>query len=99
MAGQLKLSSGRLLNRVLGCLIDSPTASTDVRSLDQVQLRVMNKEEATIRSGERYPIMTSSFSGLVNNSSSKNQTVPQVQYEDLGLTLKVRSQIESENEV
>src|SRR5260370_36409700 len=43
--------------------------------------------------------MTSSFSGLVNNSSSKNQTVPQVQYEDLGLTLKVRPQIESENEV
>lgn len=73
--------------------------STDVRSIDQVQLQILNQEEATIRSGERYPIMTSSFSGLVNNSSSKSQMVPQVQYEDLGLTLKVRPQIESENEV
>lgn len=82
-----------------GVTVNMLLNSTDVRSLDQVQLRVLNQEEATIRSGERYPIMTSSFSGLVNNSSSKNQTVPQVQYEDLGLTLKVRPQIESENEV
>ncbi len=73
--------------------------SSDVRSLDQVQLRVLDQEEATIRSGERYPIMTSSFSGLGSSSSSKNGTIPQIQYEDLGLTLKVRPNIESENEV
>ena len=71
--------------------------SSDVRSLDQVQLRVLDQEEATIRSGERYPIMTSSFSNLA--SSSSTSTIPQIQYEDLGLTLKVKPHIGRENEV
>ena len=73
--------------------------SSDVRSLDQIQLRVLDQEEATVRSGERYPIMTSSYSGLGSSSSSKNLTTPQIQYEDLGLTLKVTPRVESGNEV
>lgn len=73
--------------------------SSDVRSLDQLQLRVSDQEEATIRSGERYPIMTSSYSGLASSSPSNIQTIPQVQYEDLGLTLKMRPHIGLESEV
>jgi general secretion pathway protein D len=72
--------------------------SSDARSLDQEVLRVLDQEDATIRSGERYPIMTSSFSGL-GSSSSSNVTVPQIQYQDLGLTLKVTPHVESSNEV
>jgi len=76
-------------------------SSSDVRSLNQMQLRVLDQEEATFRSGERYPIMTSSYTALASSSSSTSSTVttPQVQYEDLGLTLKVRPHVEGENEV
>ncbi len=72
--------------------------SSDTRLLDQLQLRVLDQEEATVRSGERYPIMTSSYSSLVGSSSSI-ATIPQIQYQDLGLTLKVKPHFEGENEV
>jgi Flp pilus assembly secretin CpaC len=44
--------------------------STNVHAVDQVQLRVLDREEATIRSGERYPIETSSYSSLSSGSLS-----------------------------
>lgn len=72
--------------------------SSDIRLLDQMQLRVLDQEEATIRSGERYPIMTSSFSSLVGSSSS-TPTIPQIQYQDLGLTLKVKPYFEGKDGV
>jgi type II secretory pathway component GspD/PulD (secretin) len=72
--------------------------SSDVRSLNQMQLRVLDHEEATFRSGERYPVMTSSYTVLGSKSSS-TATTPQIQYEDLGLTLKVKPHIEGDNEV
>jgi general secretion pathway protein D len=73
-------------------------SSSDIRLLDQIQVRVLDQEEATIRSGERYPIMTSSFSSLVGSSSS-TRPIPQVQYQDLGLTLKVKPHFEGETEL
>ncbi|MGA9672965.1 MAG: hypothetical protein WBQ94_27355 [Terracidiphilus sp.] len=73
--------------------------SSDARSLDQLELRVLDQEDATIRSGERYPIMTSSFSSLGSSSSSSASTIPEVQYQDLGLTLKMRPRIELNNYV
>ena len=70
--------------------------SSDSRSLNEFQVRVLDQEEATIRSGERYPIMTSSYTSLAGSSSktSSSSTIPQVQYEDLGLTLKVKPHVE-----
>jgi general secretion pathway protein D len=72
--------------------------SSEARSFKQLELRVLDQEEATIRSGEKYPILTSSYSSLASNSSS-NGTIPQFQYEDLGLTLKVTPHIEREDQV
>jgi len=75
--------------------------SSYVRSLDRMQLRVLDHEEATFRSGERYPIITSSYKALGGSSSSSvsSVTVPQVQYQDLGLTLKVKPSIEDQIQV
>lgn len=73
--------------------------SSDVRSLNRMQLRVLDHEEATFRSGERYPIMTSSYTTLSSSSSSSGATVPEVQYQDLGLTLKVTPSIENQDQV
>jgi type II secretory pathway component GspD/PulD (secretin) len=84
--------------------------SSDSRELDQIQLRLGDGEEGTLRQGTRYPIQTSSFSSLSSSSSSiagltgtgtssslssllaeyssSVPNVPQVEYQDLGLTLK-----------
>ena len=97
--------------------------AADTRSLDQVQLRLDDNAEGTIKSGTRYPIITSSYSsiastsvsipgitsaglssvlsglGISANSLSTSQPIPQVQYQDLGLTLKVTPRIERNDDV
>ena len=75
--------------------------SSDSRSLDEFQVRVLDQEQATIRSGERYPVMTSSYTSLAAGSSktSSSSTIPQIQYQDLGLTLKVKPHVEGEKDV
>jgi type II secretory pathway component GspD/PulD (secretin) len=100
--------------------------STDVRALDQLQLRVLDRQESTIKAGERYPIETSSYSSLGASSAlnipglstaglsstlsslgitasqlqaSETATIPQVQYQDIGLTLKVTPNIEGTDRV
>jgi type II secretory pathway component GspD/PulD (secretin) len=83
--------------------------SSNTRALDDIQLRVSDRQAATFLVGERYPITTATYSngltgqqtaGLSNvsvngvsassllNSASSSITIPQIQYEDLGLTLK-----------
>jgi hypothetical protein len=97
--------------------------AADNRALDQIQLRLDDNAEGTIRSGTRYPITTSSYSsiastsvsipgittaglsgllsGLGINASSLStaQPIPQVQYQDLGLTLKVTPRVERNDDV
>ncbi len=100
--------------------------SSDVRSLDQLQLRVLDREEATIKAGERYPIETSSYSSLgattnlnipgLSNAglssalqnlgisaaalqAASQQNIPQVEYQDIGLSLKVTPNIEGMDRV
>lgn len=97
--------------------------AADTRALDQIQLRLDDNAEGTVRSGTRYPITTSNYSsiaassvsipgitsaglssilsGLGVNASSlaSAQPIPQVEYEDLGLTLKVTPRIERSDEV
>jgi general secretion pathway protein D len=83
--------------------------SSETRVLDNYQFRLMDGEEGTLKSGERYPITTSSYSSLLGNGVnipglnlpgtsgslsgilsqlSATPSIPQIQYEDLGLTLK-----------
>lgn len=99
--------------------------SSDVHAVDEMQLRVLDHEDATIRAGERYPIETSSYSSLsatplsipgissaglsstlqnlgVNPAalaSAASETIPQVQYQDIGLTLKATPHMEGEHDV
>jgi general secretion pathway protein D len=97
--------------------------AADTRSLNQVQIRLDDQAEGTVRSGTRYPITTSSYSsiaassvsipgitspglssilsglGLSASSLSSIPPIPQVQYEDLGLTFKVTPRIERNDDV
>lgn len=74
-------------------------SSSGVKSLKQIQLRVQDQDEATFHIGERYPIMTSRYSigSIVPDSSSS--ITPQVQYVDLGLTLKAKPYVEGAEEI
>ena len=97
----------------------------DTRMLDQVKLRLLDQEEGTVQIGERYPIVTSSYSNLATSSTSiagistaglsstlsslgislaslqasASATVPQVQYQDLGLTLHATSRVQQQQDV
>lgn len=85
--------------------------SSDSRALEDVHLRVGDRQTATFRAGTRFPITTGTYtigsavssaslagikvngvsaSSLLNQylGSGNNVTIPQVQYEELGLTLK-----------
>ncbi|MGC2619855.1 MAG: hypothetical protein WA414_12500, partial [Acidobacteriaceae bacterium] len=99
--------------------------SSDVHSVDQLQIRVLDGEEGVIKIGERYPIETSSYSSLGGSSlnipgistagisstlaglginlsslaSAATEAIPQVQYQDIGLTLDVTPKIENPHSV
>ena len=100
--------------------------SSDVRSVDQMQLRVLDGEQGTIKVGERYPIETSSYSSLSGTGglnipglssagtsstlanlgisqaqleAAATQAIPQVQYQDIGLTLDVTPRLQGRNRV
>ena len=81
--------------------------SSDTRALDDIQLRMGDRQSATFRAGSKYPITQSTYStttaastagisgATINGVSvasllnaATTATVPQVQYEDLGVTLK-----------
>jgi general secretion pathway protein D len=82
--------------------------SSDTRALNDIQTRIGDRQTATFRVGERFPITTSTYTSAgsgtgsalagvsVNgvsvssllNSSVSSVTIPQIQYEDIGLTLK-----------
>jgi type II secretory pathway component GspD/PulD (secretin) len=91
--------------------------SSESRELDHLRLRLGDGEDATLKSGMRYPIQTASYSslasslpniaGLTGAGNSGNlaslaasygygasvPNFPQVQYEDLGLTLKATPRV------
>ena len=114
----LKFGGG--LSTVILSTANSPTlnlalSSSDSRSLDDVQLRLSDRETGTFRSGSRFPIVTSTYSSGVSSaagsgtaasllsqflgSSANSIVVPQIQYEDLGLTLKATPHVLRSSEV
>jgi type II secretory pathway component GspD/PulD (secretin) len=76
-----------------------------VRTVQDVELRAGHGKAATLKVGERYPIVTSQFSatsaassllaaiGLGSTASSAAVPTPQFNYEDIGLVLKATPQV------
>jgi general secretion pathway protein D len=89
--------------------------SSDTRALNDMQIRVGDRQDAVFRVGQRYPITTATYStgagtsssalagvtingvsaaNLLNGTTATPITIPQIQYEDLGLTLKAKPTIQ-----
>ncbi len=96
--------------------------SSDVRMLDDIQIRAGDHQDVSFRAGTRYPIVTATYSSGVSSSlasslagvsvngtsaasllaqfgGGSSVTVPQVQYEDLGITLKATPHIQHTGDV
>jgi general secretion pathway protein D len=95
--------------------------TSDSRELDQIELRMQDGQDETIKEGERYPIQTSSYSSLgpnipnipgltgagsssslsslLSSLTSSVPNVPMVQYQDLGLNLKINPRILRDGDV
>lgn len=108
-----------------GVSLTSATANlqlndVDTRMLDRLELRLEDQQEGVLKVGERYPIVTASYSNLATSmtglpgistaglstnlqnlgstlaalSSAATASVPQFQYQDIGLNLTATPRIE-----
>lgn len=70
-------------------------------TLEHVTLRAVDGETTTFRVGDRFPIVTGTFSTVAvsGQASAVVGNVPQFQYADLGLTLKIKPHYLSGDEV
>lgn len=95
--------------------------SSDNRVLDDVQMRVGDRQPAVFREGTRYPITSSTYSTGVSTAASglsnasvngvsaasllsqfaggTGATIPQVTYEDLGITLQATPAIQKSGHI
>ena len=94
--------------------------SSDTRALDDIQVRIGDRQTATFRVGQRYPITTATYSSgltgsaaglsnisingvsaasLLNSAVGTSATIPEIQYEDLGLTLKATPAVQKSGAV
>lgn len=71
---------------------------TKTQSLYESQIRALDGLPATLHIGDRYPIITqtTSFGATSTNALA---TAPQVQFEDLGLTLKITPHLHASGEI
>jgi type II secretory pathway component GspD/PulD (secretin) len=81
----------------MGMSFDSPAINisltdSQLHRIAESKLRVADRQSATLRIGQRYPVKVGSivnYSYSSGSSSWKASTTPSVQYEDLGLTLQL----------
>ncbi|MBI1740733.1 MAG: hypothetical protein HYR57_07610, partial [Candidatus Koribacter versatilis] len=80
---------------------------SSVRTLEHMTLRAAHEKEATFKLGSRYPIINASFAPIFNNAAISqvlgDQTFtapfPSFNYEDLGLTIKVKPSVHGTSDV
>ncbi|GIU80396.1 MAG: hypothetical protein KatS3mg005_3634 [Bryobacteraceae bacterium] len=69
------------------------------RSLVQSRLRTLDGEQATLHIGDRYPIITAGFFGDTGGAGNVFQPPPMVNFEQLGVVLKLTPRVHNASEV
>jgi hypothetical protein len=80
---------------------------SDIQSLDHLTIRAAQNLPATVKIGERYPILNSTFSPIYNTAAiasvigngSYIAPFPSFNYEDLGLVVKATPSIQQSREI
>jgi general secretion pathway protein D len=76
---------------------------SSVRSLDEVQVLCFDQQLEKVLSGTRYPIETATYSFATSTSAGSkaltNESIPEFQYQDLGLSLEVTPRVENDNTI
>ena len=91
----------------VGTTINVNLNESDVRSLEHVTLRASQNNAATLKIGERYPIINATFAPIYNTTAIAkiigNQTYtapfPSFNFEDLGVNMKATPVIHSDKDV
>ena len=83
--------------------------SSDVRIFQRVTMRAQHGKAATYRIGDRYPVLTGTFSPLtvlnvplppsLRQQANTQPLVPSFNYEDLGITFKTTPSVTTEGEI
>ncbi|HLW54574.1 MAG TPA: hypothetical protein VKW06_17190 [Candidatus Angelobacter sp.] len=83
---------------ITGSLAHTRSISTN---LEHATLRAADGEAVTFRVGERFPLLTATFTNvaLTGQSASVVGNTPQFQYTDLGLTLKIKPHYQIHDEI
>jgi len=90
-----------------GATVNLNLNESSLRSLEHVTLRAEQNNAATLKIGERYPIVNATFAPIYNSpsiaqvvgNSSYIAPFPSFQFEDLGLILKATPSIHAERDV
>ncbi len=87
---------------VTGARAFASLTDSRLRNKQEATLRSLDNQAATLHIGDRFPILVSGFFGNIG-TVPPDQTVfrppPQVQFEDLGLTLKITPRVHGSDEV
>jgi type II secretory pathway component GspD/PulD (secretin) len=81
--------------------------SSDVKIYQRISMRAQHGKAATYRIGDRYPVLTGTFSPLVNiplppglvQQNNAQPLTPSFNYEDLGITFKATPSVSPSGEI
>lgn len=108
--GAIGVGGGRsqYLVNLPGATLNLSEVLSMTRSLRQVTLRVSAGDDAEFFAGEKFPIVFASFSSsfipeviqqLIGQGQFLLPIVPSIQYQDIGLTLKVQPTVHAEGDI
>ena len=74
-------------------------SKSSTETILQAQIVALDGQAASLHVGNRYPIITGSFSGVTPGAANAQSLAPSVRFEDLGLVLKITPVVHGDNEV
>jgi len=96
--GNLSIGTRQLALAIPSTSFGVSQSDSNIRTIDSVTLRATQGEPTVFKIGERYPILTSSFSSVVS-STTFQLPLPTFTYVDVGLSLKATPSIHRDGTV